>query len=211
MPNQSPPRFEREHLITLLSARTDDDAIIWAEHEPDAPARPATRRRTIAVASLAAIAAFSIGLVSTWGTLATAGRLNDPSLLEAKDAELTTVKRDAAECHEENTQLERNLRIAAEEHAKELEATMSSVVMMGDQAEAVAAAWVEQGRYAEAVVVLNSFESLMGTGQYSDGIANVFVSAMRAAMTDKNVDGLEEKLEELRKAIAELAADAVEQ
>ncbi|MCA9295387.1 MAG: hypothetical protein KC983_02700 [Phycisphaerales bacterium] len=165
----------------------------------------------LAIAGVAAVIAFAIGLVSTWGTLASAGRLTDPTLLEAKDAELTTVKRDAEQCHEENTQLERDLRIAAEEHAKELEATMSSVVMMGEQAEAAAAAWVEQGRYAEAIVVLNSFESLMQSGQYSDGIANVFVSAMRAAMSDKNVNGLEEKLEELRKAIAELAADAVEQ
>jgi len=198
MPNHCPQRLTTDDLVALLREREPD---VLRGRPPTPP--PRAPRTTIFVA--AAIAIFAVGLATTWGTLAAAGRLSPPPETENIDrinAELSTVRRDVDLCRQENSKLEQEMRIAAEQHANEISGLLEEWVMTGERAEADAAAWIESGDYAEAVQTLQSFERFLLEGQFEDGIASVFESAILAALPE---------LEEEERSEVERISELIEQ
>lgn len=203
MPNHCPRRIEPEDLRALLTEASP--AIL---HPP--PAQDAGERRRGRPAMLVGtvVLGLALGFAGTWGTLASAGRLTTPLERQSHASAIQTAKQDVQVCREENAELERNLRIAAENHANDLEAAMADVLLIGEEALLDAEAWTEQGKYSECIANLRAFDAFIEDGAERDALTQAFVKALRAGLPELADDDL--RVLEIERLIAELVEITVE-
>ncbi|MEM7228056.1 MAG: hypothetical protein AAF432_04495 [Planctomycetota bacterium] len=204
MPNDSPRRFTTDHLVTLLTPR-DDDVIVWSETRAASTGRRVTWSRL----GLVALLTLTIGAAGTWVSLQATGRLIAPGTLAQKDSQLSRQEEQIQTISARNTELEKELRIAAEAHAEEMGEVLASITETGEIALQAAMEWTEEGRYSEAIASLRAFDSYIEEKELSRSLADVFVEAIRAAIPELQ-DNDDPALDELRRLLEEMVSKYAE-